>query len=194
MNYDESPRVSWRPAASSRPASSFRCGSSLRGAAAHQCVRHWRRQPKSWLLGAMHIQKASPMLSRLLILVCLNLLFQPVAQSAGAPGSLSDCNELAALLNKDLPARIDRSTWVRNTLCVSGRKRVVLVYRMQSELTKDSVSPNLNSSLKSSQLNSWCTDPQMLPILKLADVKYVYSDARGVYVGEIYHAQEDCRR
>ena len=111
---------------------------------------------------------------------------------AGSAGSLSDCNNLASILNKDLPARTDRSTWVRNATCVQGRKRVVLVYVMQSELTKEKIRPSLNTTLKSVQLNSWCTNPQMLPILKLVDVQYTYNDTNGVYVGEIYHSQEDC--
>ena len=68
-------------------------------------------------------------------------------------------------------------------------------YRAVMGAPKDKLNDIENGLLKMryQQLNSWCTDPEQVKVLRVADIKNIYYDINRVYVGEIGMRFADCK-
>ena len=119
----------------------------------------------------------------------VSLLLSPDANSAP---TLAECDAFASDLNKSYPQRVDKYTTVRGTTCVQEKTRRILIYRMALEFGKSEVDSNKMETNRKTQRANWCSSPQMRPLLKLVDIRYIYFDVNGVYVTETNHRIEDC--
>ena len=117
------------------------------------------------------------------------LLFISV-NSAHAATLLQECNGEAAQINQSAPQVIDRITTLKSAICFQDSNAVVLQYRMQLSVTGDQVNLGL---IKPNMISTWCSDPQLLPMLKVINIQYAYTDPQGKFIGRIDISRRDCR-
>jgi len=126
-------------------------------------------------------------------------LIASIASIALFPNSLlandyKECQKVASMVNKGLPMNIDNVTQVIATACVPSSKRgkkVKFIYSLEvsdTRITKKGI-----RSLRSKQVNFWCTNPTQKNMLKLFDVKYSYNMDNGTYLGANSFTIKDCR-
>lgn len=121
-------------------------------------------------------------------------LFSLIAMNSAHAVSTAECSTFASEINKNFPARINSFITVTGTFCLPGNPKPTLAYRGEFDQRKSELLPNPMASIdKANQLNGWCTDPEQLPIFKMLDIKYIYYDRDGAYVGEVLHKIESCR-
>lgn len=118
------------------------------------------------------------------------LAFAGVLPTAQASGLLAECNDVASSINQSAPQAIDKITTLVNSACFAEGRSVVLQYRMRLSVTGEQVDLN---RLKPNMVNSWCTDPQLRPLLNYINVQYSYSDPQGRYIGRVDISQRNCR-
>lgn len=109
--------------------------------------------------------------------------------------SLKECQQLSAEMNKGFPVKVNQVTVISTTFCERGRKKPVLAYRTVLEADKELLATFVQSGLvkeKRHQIRGWCTDPQQLETIKAVDIRVIYYDKPGKYLGEIDHKFEDC--
>ena len=109
--------------------------------------------------------------------------------------TLKACSETTSEINKNLPMAIDNLTTLKATFCTAGRGKPTINYRAVIGAPKDKLN-DIKSGLpkmRSQQLSGWCTDPEQIKLIRVADIKNVYYDINGVYVGEIGMRFEDCK-
>jgi len=105
-----------------------------------------------------------------------------------------ECQNVASDLNVTLPMNIDKVTQVVGTVCVPSSKRgkkVKFVYSLEisdTRITKKGI-----LSLRSKQVNFWCSNPTQKNMLKQFDVKYSYNMVNGTYLGANSFTIKDCR-
>lgn len=109
--------------------------------------------------------------------------------------TLKACSELSAEMNKTVPMAIDSFTTLETTFCSAGKSKPTLNYRAVMGAPKNKLNDIENGLLKmkSQQLNAWCTDPEQVKLIRVADIKTIYYDINRVYVGEIYIRFTDCQ-
>lgn len=125
------------------------------------------------------------------ITVYAALLVTSVAQAAI---SLAECSSAASELNKNYPQRADKLSTITSSGCIPGPRRPVLLYTMKLDLQKSDVKPGTVKLIEETQLKSWCSDPNLVALLRELDVKYKYYDPSGTYVGGTSHTFEKCPR
>lgn len=89
---------------------------------------------------------------------------------------------------------IDAVTTLENTFCTSGKTKPILHYRAYMHIEKESLR-ELEAGLakmKGQQVNVWCTDPELLKLIRVTDVRNVYYDVNRKYIGEINIRSNDC--
>ncbi len=118
------------------------------------------------------------------------LAFAGLLPTAHASGLLAECNDVASSINQSAPQAIDKITTLVNSACFADGRSVVLQYRMRLSVTGQQVDLN---RLKPNMVNSWCTDPQLRPLLNYINVQYSYSDPQGRYIGRVDISQRNCR-
>lgn len=126
-----------------------------------------------------------------LVCCCIQL---PVAAER-APLTLKACAAMSSELNKNVPMAIDNFTTLETTFCMPGKVKPVLTYRAVMGAPKDKLRDIENglAAMKKQQINSWCTDPEQLKVIQVADIKNIYYDINRSYVGEIDVRFQDCR-
>ena len=109
--------------------------------------------------------------------------------------TLKECSGITADINKNTPMAIDSFTTLETTFCTAGKEKPTINYRAVMGAPKDRLNDIENGLLKmrAQQLNSWCTDPEQLKVIRVADIKNVYYDINRVYVGEIGMRFADCK-
>ena len=112
------------------------------------------------------------------------------ASPALASGLLAECNDVASSINQSAPQAIDKITTLLNSACFEDGRSVVLQYRMRLSVTGQEVDLN---RLKPNMVNSWCTDPQLRPLLNYINVQYSYADPQGRHIGRVDISQRNCR-
>ena len=119
----------------------------------------------------------------------------PTSAVEGVNLTLKACSELTAEINKNVPMAIDQHTTLETTFCTPGKTKPTLNYRAVMGGPKSKIN-DIEGGLKkmrSQQLNSWCTDPEQVKVIRMADVKNIYYDVNHVYVGEIDLRSADCK-
>ena len=95
-----------------------------------------------------------------------------------------DCNEIASELNSTMAfMAIDKITIFENVVCLPDAN---LTYNYK--ITED-ISPSeflkFIPSLKSNNINSWCSNPGLSELIKVLDtVGFIYKNNNGIYLGE----------
>ncbi len=108
--------------------------------------------------------------------------------------STAECSSLTSELNKNYPSRINNFMTITGTFCLPGSPKPTLAYRGKFDQRKSELPPNPMASIDTdTQLKGWCTDPEQLNVFKLLNIKYIYYDREGAYVGEVLHKIESCR-
>jgi hypothetical protein len=122
--------------------------------------------------------------------------FAQIASAAErSPLTLKQCAAMSSEVNKSVPMPIDSFTTLETTFCVPGTLKPVMTYRAVMGAPKDKLRDIENGLvvMKKQQINSWCTDPEQLKIIQVADVKNIYYDINRAYVGEIDIGFQDCQ-
>ncbi len=131
-------------------------------------------------------------MKKLFLIFSFGLFFGSAhAQAIG----LKECQQLSAVMNEGLPMKVNQVTNISTTFCERGQKKPVLAYRTVLEADKKLLSTFVQSRLvkeKRQQIRGWCTDPQQLETIKTVDIRVIYYDKPGKYLGEIDHRFEDC--
>ena len=104
----------------------------------------------------------------------------------------AECNDFSSNLNKEFPLRIDKHASVLNTMCV-GANPIYLVYSVRVEDSSLKFSASQLNSIRQFQINTWCTTPSQVQLLRLLGIKYEYKDRSGRYLGETSFTIKDCR-
>ena len=109
--------------------------------------------------------------------------------------TLKACSETTSEINKNLPMAIDSFTTLETTFCTAGQGKPTINYRAVMGAPKDKLNDIKNGlpKMRSQQLSSWCTDPEQVKVIRVADIKTIYYDINRVYVGEIDMRFADCK-
>lgn len=91
------------------------------------------------------------------------------------------------------PMRIDKDTTITGTSCREENNRPVYIYQNQLTVGKNSISTNMLNQQKVQSLRMACSDPNVLPLLRLIDMEYAFYDNKGTYIGRYTLHIEDCR-
>jgi len=106
--------------------------------------------------------------------------------------AMSMCNKSANAINQSTPKQIDQITVLQNVLCAPSTGKPTLTYQYALDVSPGTLSQEDINALRTRQLNSWCTNPDMKFTFKLVDVTYVYNDSTGRYIGEINLSFTEC--
>ena len=126
---------------------------------------------------------------QLFILFGAVLGFSQASQAA----TLGECNQLASSLNEQLPQRVDRVTIWKTTACYQGTVRPILLYIYNIDAPSGVTTQSALNTLRSSQLQGWCTEPSQRALFKLVDVEYRYFDKQNTYVGANLYQNSMCQ-
>jgi len=108
---------------------------------------------------------------------------------------LSDCNTIAASINKSAPIAVDEITTLFNAMCSLDGQVVTLVYRETLSVQTGAVNQaKITANLRPKFVQGWCSDPDQLKSLSLYNVQYNYIDTAGKYIGKLDITKRDCRR
>ena len=109
--------------------------------------------------------------------------------------TLKACSETSAEMNKNLPMAINSFTTLETTFCTAGKGKTTINYRAVMGAPKDKLNDIGNGlpKMRTQQLNGWCTDPEQVKVIRVADIKTIYYDINRVYVGEIDMRFADCK-
>lgn len=133
-----------------------------------------------------------------LILILFFVLFSKVCF---ADQEFDYCLEMAKKINTLVPLQIDKETTWRGSECKKGNPNVMqYYYYLSMEIPPENV-PKIDEIFKAFKddgitysLKSWCTNPEMLSLLSLYDVEYVYRDIKGRYIGTYGIKEKDCKK
>lgn len=91
------------------------------------------------------------------------------------------------------PMKIDKETTITGTFCREENGRPIYVYQNQLMVGKNSITATALNQQKLQSLNLACSDPNVLPLLRLIDMEYAFYDKNNTYVGRYTLRIEDCR-
>lgn len=91
------------------------------------------------------------------------------------------------------PMKIDKETTIIGTACREENNRPIYIYQNQLTVGKNSITPTMLKEQRVRSLPMVCSDPNILPLLKLIDMEYAYYDNKGAYIGRYTLRIEDCR-
>ena len=105
--------------------------------------------------------------------------------------SIRECNEIASEINATMSdMSVDAITILKNAVCHRPAK-LNYMYEMKIIISRDKFDIQ---SLKSKNLQTVCTDPNMRFLLdRLSGVGYTYRDKNGSYIGEYEIHKSECR-
>ena len=104
-----------------------------------------------------------------------------------------DCTQLASDLNAMTPMNVDKISVWKSTVCVRMDKNVVLTYVYTLDVASGAFNQAKLETLRATQLQSWCTNPQQKALFDLYVVNYKYYDKAGKYIGELTHDKTQCK-
>jgi hypothetical protein len=105
--------------------------------------------------------------------------------------TMSECNSFVTDLNKKFPQQVDSSTTVVSTKC-DGVDPIYLVYSMRVETNLTKFSSSHLQMLRQTQIDSWCSSPSQLKLLKLIGIRYSYTSSDKRYLGQTSFTVNDC--
>ena len=112
--------------------------------------------------------------------------------ASGIASTLTGCTELASKMNEQLPMKVDKVTTWKSSVCARTDKGVTLAYLYILDVTKGQVSQTDLNTLRASQLNSWCTNPEQRALINIVDIEYQYYDKNSAYIGVLKYKRSMC--
>ena len=103
------------------------------------------------------------------------------------------CNAMASQINKSLPMDIDAVTKMKSVICLPGKVKPTLMYLYEIDSSNlPSVSASDLLTLRPNMVESWCSMPTQLDLLRQVNVLYNYRKLSGRFIGEIKISEDDC--
>ena len=107
------------------------------------------------------------------------------------------CLEKAKEMNSMTPIKIDEITTAKSTGCKKGSPHIFQYYLyVDKEVLPEQLSlvaPILRDA-KTHLLKSWCSNSDMLKVIGLYDIEYVYRDIKEQYLGLVEIKDRDCKK
>jgi len=122
----------------------------------------------------------------LLILLCVS------ANTALARPDIKACWERVSKDADYYPMKIDKETTILGTSCREENKRPIYIYQNQLTVGKSAISTQMLNQQKLLSLRMICSDPNVLPLLRLIDMEYTFYDNKRTYIGKYTLRIEDC--
>lgn len=127
--------------------------------------------------------------NKLVLLIILSIF----ANDAWARPDIRACWERVSKDAAYYPMKVDKETTIIGTMCREENNRPIYIYQNQLTVGKDSISTKMLSQQKVQSLRMACSDPNILPLLRLIDMEYAYYDSKGTYIGRYTLHIENCK-
>lgn len=104
-----------------------------------------------------------------------------------------ECQQLASTLNEGFPMQINEYTKIMGTICApaaDNKEKITFIY-MYNVLNRNIKAPDVKSE-RTSQLRSWCTDPDQKLVLSLYDIEYKYQYVDGTFIAINRFQEKNC--
>ena len=131
-------------------------------------------------------------MKRISVYLSFTAIFFTLTTDVGAV-TWQQCNAMASQINKSLPMDIDAVTKMKSVICLPGKVKPTLMYLYEIDASNmPSVSASDLLTLKPNMVESWCSMPTQLELLRQVNVLYSYRKLSGRFIGEIKIREEDC--
>lgn len=111
---------------------------------------------------------------------------------AALAGTYQECISTANEINQTAPQQIDKITILVNATCKEEGKKVILSYSYMLD-TENLITKQDIESMKPSQINAVCTDPQLKSVLDVVFMEFSYSGRDRKFIGANRINKKDCR-
>ena len=125
--------------------------------------------------------------------IVLSILLCICSNAAWARPDIRACWERVSKDAAYYPMKIDKDTTIIGTSCREENGRPIYIYQNQLTVGKNSISATALNQQKLQSLRMACSDPNVLPLLRLIDMEYAFYDNKNTYVGRYTLRIEDCR-
>jgi hypothetical protein len=125
--------------------------------------------------------------------IVISILLCICANAAWARPDIIACCERVSKDAAHYPMKIDKDTTIIGTSCREENGRPIYIYQNQLTVGKNSISATALNEQKLQSLRMACSDPNVLPLLRLIDMEYAFYDNKNTYVGRYTLRIEDCR-
>lgn len=123
------------------------------------------------------------------LIACLEIVVA-TRSPAIAGFSISQCNQLAAAINKNPVLAPGIAYQAVACMIVSGR--VTLTYVQTYDIEQEPATAEELSESQRKLTNFFCSDPKQKRLLSMVDIRYQWYDLRGVFLGAVIVRKEDC--
>jgi hypothetical protein len=127
------------------------------------------------------------MLAKKLLFTIMLLI---TANTAWARPSIKACWDRVNKDSEYYPMKLDKVTTINGVGCREENGRPIYIYQTQLA-TKKII--KVTDSTRQEILESVCSNPTLLPLLKAIDMEYTYNNIKGTYLGRITLHIEDCK-
>jgi len=125
------------------------------------------------------------------------ILIYSFANVSFADQEFDYCLEMSKEVNSKLPMKIDDITTAKSSGCKKSSPHIFqYYYYIEKEVMPEQlslVSPWLKDA-KPNFLKNWCSNQDMLLLLGLYDVEYIYRDFKEQYLGSVEIKERDCKK
>jgi len=125
------------------------------------------------------------------------ILIYSISNTSFADQEFDYCLEMSKSVNSKSPMKIDEVTTAKGSGCKKSNPHIFqYYYYIDREVMSEQMSL-VNSALKDAKpnvLKNWCSNPDMLALLGLYDVEYVYRDIKEQYLGSVEIKERDCKK
>jgi len=125
------------------------------------------------------------------------LVFLAFLQLPTYASTMANCKKVAEIMGKALPIRKDNITIMREVGCIPSAPKNKLHHVLEIDVQPNiaqqlSRSKDISREIKPSVRNTYCTNPQIKPILGEFDLDFTYYTKQGVYVDSFTLKLSDC--
>lgn len=125
------------------------------------------------------------------------ILIFSFANISFADQELDYCLEMSKKTNSNFPLKIDDFITAKGSGCKKSSPNIFqYYYYIEKEVMPEQLSlvSQLLKDAKPNFLKNWCSNPDMLLVLGLYDVEYVYRDIKEQYLGSVEIKERDCKK
>jgi len=130
---------------------------------------------------------AKQTVSLILLLLCTS------TNTALARPDIRACWERVSKDAAHYPMQIDKDTTITGTACREESGRSIYIYQNQLTVEQSAISPAALNQQEIQSLRMACSDPNVLPLLRLIDMEYAFYDKNNTYIGRYTLRIEDCK-
>lgn len=125
-------------------------------------------------------------------IVLLIFLCMPTTAALARP-EIGACWERVSKDAAYYPMQIDKDTTIMGTSCREENGRPIYIYQNKLTVGKSSISATALNQQKIQSLRMVCSDPNVLPMLRLIDMEYAFFDNQNTYIGRYTLRIEECK-